>query len=243
MICERVRQQFSRFPNGGDNMLPMRLAILQATDSRTVLNQRNSLQQHCSFGTKVVRHRATCGSGLSMQKCFNPPKHMLWSLKHCWNVTILVGTMTLLVYWLSQANRVGLQSGAISFSELCQIMLEKLDAKPLQTNDTQKSPDQVRWHHIQRFFDYVEANGEEFLAHPNSCLANLGATESVIQTDQKSEKIWSLETKRTVRKSNRFSAQPMKMSFTRIARMMASMPQSSKKNQAPKTNWSPNRNA
>ncbi len=55
----------------------------------------------------------------------------------------------------------------ISFSELAIAWLDKLDAATAEESTAAPAAaDETRWKHIRRFFEYVEANGEEFLRPP-----------------------------------------------------------------------------
>ena len=72
-----------------------------------------------------------------------------------------VASMGLLVHWLSQAERVGLQKGEDSFSELARRWLQQLEHH-LQTSDEPTAD----WDVAQKFFDYVEANAESFWDPP-----------------------------------------------------------------------------
>ncbi len=76
-----------------------------------------------------------------------------------------VGSMALLVHWLSQAGRVGLQSGQVSFSDLARLWLETLNQSQTQ-GDGQPLTVVQKWTHIEKFFDYIEANGEHFWVPP-----------------------------------------------------------------------------
>jgi hypothetical protein len=76
-----------------------------------------------------------------------------------------VASMALLVHWLSQASEVGLQSGQISFSDIARDWLYTLQ----RTSRTPVGDDltiEAKWQHIQKFFDYLEANGEELCGPP-----------------------------------------------------------------------------
>ena len=103
-----------------------------------------------------------------------------------------VASMALLVHWLGQANRVGLQKGEDSFSNLARRWMQKLESQisaggnasqpgeatqpstpsaattqqstPQQVT-TQQSGEHVSWSIAHKFFDYLEANADEYW-HP-----------------------------------------------------------------------------
>ncbi|MEM8735065.1 MAG: hypothetical protein AAGG44_12620, partial [Planctomycetota bacterium] len=72
-----------------------------------------------------------------------------------------VASMALLVHWLGQADRVGLQKGDDSFSDLARRWLQQLEHH-LQTHENPS----VDWGVAQKFFDYLEANAGEFWEPP-----------------------------------------------------------------------------
>ncbi len=73
-----------------------------------------------------------------------------------------VASMALLVHWLSQGERVGLQQGEDSFSDLARRWLQQLDHH-LQSGNSQPAVD---WQIAQKFLDYMEANAGHFWLAP-----------------------------------------------------------------------------
>lgn len=73
-----------------------------------------------------------------------------------------VASMALLVHWLGQAERVGLQKGDDSFSDLARRWMQKFEYH-LQT----EGPDAKLDSNVaQKFFDYLEANADHFWQPP-----------------------------------------------------------------------------
>ena len=72
-----------------------------------------------------------------------------------------VASMALLMQWLSEADRHGLDDGDISFHRLAESWLTSL---ALKTDDetTSESIDDDTWRIAQKFFDYLEANAEAY---------------------------------------------------------------------------------
>lgn len=81
-----------------------------------------------------------------------------------------VASMALLVHWLSSVDRVGLQSGPFSYSELARRWLETLH-RAETTHDGTPFPLSAKWTQIEKFFDYIEANGESLCQAPEFRLA------------------------------------------------------------------------
>ncbi len=73
-----------------------------------------------------------------------------------------VASMALLVHWLGQADRVGLQKGDDSFSDLARRWMQRLEHR-LQGGDSEAGLD---WSVAQKFFDYLEANADHYWLAP-----------------------------------------------------------------------------
>jgi hypothetical protein len=84
-----------------------------------------------------------------------------------------VASMALLVHWLSQAERVGLQKGDDSFSDLARRWLQQLEHY-LQ-NEAEPAVD---WSVASKFFDYLEANADQFWEPPEFRLQTRGQASS-----------------------------------------------------------------
>ena len=81
-----------------------------------------------------------------------------------------VASMALLVHWLGQADRVGLQKGDDSFSGLARRWLQCFEHQ-LQTSRVEPRLD---WNVAQKFFDYLEANADHYWHAPTFSLGSAG---------------------------------------------------------------------
>ncbi len=81
-----------------------------------------------------------------------------------------VASMALLVHWLGQADRVGLQKGDDSFSGLARRWLQHFEHQ-LQTGPAEARLD---WNVAQKFFDYLEANADHYWHAPEFSLGRTG---------------------------------------------------------------------
>ncbi len=70
-----------------------------------------------------------------------------------------VASMGLLMHWLSQAERVGLQRDEYSFFSWAEQWM-------LQLRDAALQGETEAWPHVRRFFDYLEANAESYWRPP-----------------------------------------------------------------------------
>lgn len=92
-----------------------------------------------------------------------------------------VPSMALLVHWLNNADRVGLRSGGNSLPRLAERWLLRLRASAEENGNGygQPSIDQVAkadtrelWPLVRKFFDYLEANAEEYWSAPQFTLGD-----------------------------------------------------------------------
>ena len=109
-----------------------------------------------------------------------------------------VASMGLLVHWLSQADRVGLQKGDDSFSDLARRWLQQLEHHLQQCEEKEgeeKDEEErvsssskpshgfrVNWDLAQKFFDYLEANAEEYWQPPEFRLGKDYAKKEQLDT-------------------------------------------------------------
>ncbi len=180
VICERARHQFQQLAEWWRQFAAHEIGDLQATDPQESFESAELVAQALHLW-----HRDGAASGdlrfwSGHAEMFGSPKAYALVIEALLERRDFVGAMALLVFWLSQAHRVGLQSGMISFSELAIEWLEKLDSDTLKqlSLDSHTLPDETRWKYIQRFFDYVEANGEEFLSPPTFLLGRTGKSSN-----------------------------------------------------------------
>ncbi len=172
LVCERVRSQFQNMSEWWRQFAAHEVSDIHATDPQDSFESAELVSTALQLWQRAGAAAGNIRFWASHAEMFESPKAYALVIEALMERKDFVGAMGLLVYWLSQAHRVGLQSGSVSFSELAGLWLEKLDAKPLleEAQATSRTPDQVRWSHIQRFFAYVESNGEDFLRPPSFLL-------------------------------------------------------------------------
>ncbi|MCR9291809.1 MAG: hypothetical protein NXI32_03760 [bacterium] len=113
---------------------------------------------------------------------FDSPKAYALVVESLLERNDFVASMGLLVHWLSQAERVGLEKGDDSFSDLARRWLQQLEHY-LQT-DPQA---QVDWNVAQKFFDYLEANADHFWEPPEFRLLPKGEQRATRNWDTTSD--------------------------------------------------------
>jgi hypothetical protein len=83
-----------------------------------------------------------------------------------------VASMALLVHWLGQADRVGLQKGDDSFSDLARRWMQRFEHRL----HTDPSGPKLDWRIAQKFFDYLEANADHYWNAPEFRLGKGGSS-------------------------------------------------------------------
>lgn len=97
---------------------------------------------------------------------FDSPKAYALVVESLLQRNDFVASMALLVHWLGQADRVGLQKGDDSFSDLARRWMQRLEHVLLSGQEPK-----LNWSVAQKFFDYLEANAEHFWKVPTFVLA------------------------------------------------------------------------
>jgi hypothetical protein len=94
---------------------------------------------------------------------FNSPKAYALVIQALLDHGDFVASMALLIHWVGQAERVGMERGTSSFYVLMELWLCQLLKKANDPEDREES--QKLWVHVRRLFDYLEANADEYW-HP-----------------------------------------------------------------------------
>lgn len=104
---------------------------------------------------------------------FNSPKAYALVIEALLDREDFVSSMVLLVHWLDHAEQVTLQSGNTSYSDLARLWLEKLferfhDQPHSDGTGPNHDPEELIrvWALVEKFFDYLHANGESYWLVP-----------------------------------------------------------------------------
>lgn len=92
---------------------------------------------------------------------FDSPKAYALVIESLLDRNDFVASKALLIHWLGQAERVGLQKGEASFSDLARRWMQGLE-RALMSGQCAD----LNWSVAQKFFDYLEANAEHFWSPP-----------------------------------------------------------------------------
>ncbi|QDV22279.1 hypothetical protein [Aureliella helgolandensis] len=102
---------------------------------------------------------------------FDSPKAYALVVESLLERNDFVASMALLVHWLGQADRVGLQKGDDSFSELARRWMQRFEHRLYHDEPGSK----LDWSVAQKFFDYLEANAGDYWEPPVFALGSRGS--------------------------------------------------------------------
>ena len=97
----------------------------------------------------------------------------------------LVASRALLVHWLGQVDRVPLEEGPTSFCRLAQHWF--LALRKIQADEPDRLDGRPPWRMLRRFFDFLEANADQYWHAPSFMLDSHGSTP-------RSERLAGIET-------------------------------------------------
>lgn len=158
-LCEKAETDMRSLNDWWRKYAAHEVADLEATDPKASLESAELVARALQLW-----HRGGASAGdirfwAPHAAMFDSPKAYALVVEALLERHDFVASMALLVHWLSEVNRVGLQSGNISFSDLARLWLDHLCRS---THQFQGEPfnTTTRWTQIQKFFDYIEANGD-----------------------------------------------------------------------------------
>lgn len=190
-LCEMTEQQFRDNASWWRQFAAHEVSDVNATDpletyeSAKLVAKALSLWYEGGSATGDVRFWAPhC-------ELFDSPKAYALVVESLLDRHDFIASMALLVYWLSEAHRVGLQSGGASFSELARQWLQRLESRLSEQStseqqtalsaaaagsqppaDAESEPAKLDWSVAQKFFDRLEANADQFWQPPSFFLSS-----------------------------------------------------------------------
>ena len=177
---ESLEAQFSKFANWWDRFATTTVSDVEGIDAAEALNSARSVAEalrawhqggaavgDVAFWRKHVPH-------------FDSPKAFGQVVEALLDKHDFVGSMALLMQWLSQVDDISLEEGDYSFHLLAQRWMVEV----LSTDDDAQTISIERWNQALKFFDYLEANADQFWEVPRLDLGD--ATDDKL-SDQSTE--------------------------------------------------------
>lgn len=176
-LCRSTEACFRRISNWWRKFAAHEVSDVQATDPQVAFESSELVARALRLWHQGGAAAGDLKFWTPHAAIFSSPKAYGLVIEALLDRRDFVSCMPLLVQWLSQASEVGLQSGNTSYSDLARMWLEKLFEHSSHNHITTqevsqgtrcKDPDElVRvWSLVEKFFDYLEANGDAFWQVP-----------------------------------------------------------------------------
>ena len=161
-LCDRTEGQFSKLSQWWRQYAAHEVSEVHATDPKVALES----SQHVARALRLW-HRGGAAAGdlrfwTPHAEIFDSPKAYALVIEALLDREDFVGSRALLIHWLSQVPRVGISSGTIAYSDFARRWMERLldPARRTSTNAMET------WESIEKFFGYLESNGEDYWQAP-----------------------------------------------------------------------------
>jgi hypothetical protein len=161
-LCVEIEHQLRAGANWWRQFAAHQVSDLHATDPLETLNSAVLVAKALELW-----HAGDAATGdvrfwAPHAELFDSPKAYALVVESLLERSDFVASMALLVHWLGQADRVGLQKGDDSFSDLARQWMQKLD----HFLNTGNEKGTVTWSVAHKFFDYLEANADLYWHSP-----------------------------------------------------------------------------
>ena len=170
-LCAKTEQRFKSISNWWRQFAAHEVSDVSATDPQDVLESSQLVSRALRLWHKGGAASGDIRFWAPHAELFDSPKAYGLVIEALLDRSDFVGAMALLVHWLSQAERVGLQSGNTSYSDFARLWLEQLiESRCQPTVVAQTSGTSAAcpcWGTIEKYFDYLEANGESYWTVPD----------------------------------------------------------------------------
>jgi hypothetical protein len=175
-LCARTEQRFKSISNWWRQFAAHEVSDVSATDPQDILESSQLVARALRLWHKGGAASGDIRFWAPHAELFDSPKAYGLVIEALLDRNDFVGAMGLLVHWLSQADRVGLQSGNTSYADFARLWLEQLIESRCQSHTTEAKPDPGApavasecpcWGTIEKYFDYLEANGESYWTVPD----------------------------------------------------------------------------
>ncbi|MCH8922133.1 MAG: hypothetical protein IIA67_03160 [Planctomycetes bacterium] len=162
-LQQTLEAQFSKLADWWDRFATTTVSNVEGISAAEALNSARSVAAAlCAWH----RDGAAAGDVAFWRKHvlhFDSPKAFAQVVEALLEKRDFVASMALLMQWLSQADDISLEEGDYSFHQLAQRWMVEV----LATGDDDTETISVeRWNQAQKFFDYLEANADQFWEVP-----------------------------------------------------------------------------
>ncbi len=170
-LSEQAKRKFREHSQWWRQFAAHEVSDVNATDPQETFNSAKLVAEALSLWHKGGASTGDKGFWKPHAELFDSPKAYVLVVESLLDRQDFVAAMALLIHWLGQADRVGLQSGGASFSDLARQWLQRLESKLAEAAHAE-SPSSLDWSHAQKFIDQLDANAGPFLQPPKFMLAS-----------------------------------------------------------------------
>ncbi len=166
-LCQSAQQQLQSGTQWWRQFAAHEVSDVQATDPQETYNSARLVATALGLWHAGGAEAGDVKFWAPHAELFDSPKAYALVVESLLERNDFVASMGLLVHWLSQASRVGLQSGSASFSDLARQWLQRLEQTLTGQVNGRMPTKTPEWTIILKFFDYLEANGDMYWQAPS----------------------------------------------------------------------------
>lgn len=180
-LFAQVREHFTSLANWWRKYATHEVSSLQAVDSARILHAAELVAEALKLWKQAGAAAGDVGFWARHATIFHSPKAYQLVIDALLERKDAIASQALLIHWLSQASEIGLVEGETSYHEL---VLAWLGLQQERYGDA-SSFDQreLVWQQIRKFYDYLEANADEYWRVPDFD-AHVRGTSRLANPDQ-----------------------------------------------------------
>lgn len=168
-LCQQVRSEFEATATWWRQFAAHTVSSVDAVDAQEAFRAAEHVAESLNLWHKGGAETGDIRFWARYAHMFDSPKAFSLVIEALLERDDFVASMALLIHWLSQAQHVPLEQGTCSFHQLSQQWLLKLLHQAQTAGDAGPSPQPPR-QLVRKFFDYLEANADEYWSAPSFSL-------------------------------------------------------------------------
>ena len=164
-LFAEVRVRFTNLVSWWRKYAAHEVSSLQAVDSARILHAAELVAEALRLWKEAGAAAGDVGFWARHASIFHSPKAYQLVIDALLERKDTVASQALLIHWLSQASEIGLVEGETSYHEL---VLAWLGLQQERYGDASSFPErETVWQQIRKFYDYLEANAEQYWRVPD----------------------------------------------------------------------------
>ena len=160
-LRRRIDHEFRDFSEWWRKFAAHEVESVDCPDPQAVYHSARHVADALNLWHKGGAEAGNVGFWAPHAELFDSPKGYMLVVDALLQRGDFVSSMALLNHWIGQASRVPLEQGECSFHELSETWIEQL------LRSEEPEVEASRWAMLKKFFDYLEANAEEYWVAPS----------------------------------------------------------------------------